>query len=153
MWAVQLVGSLNKVYTQFKNTWGYALSVLNYRQVHGLWKSVTWTTTKSATAIVTPVEDGCIEITDLFFSALKAAGSTVTLYFTDGTNTETWILVLLTNEAVRITHSVSGRMTGWRNAVLTYTVTGANSDGSIMVGYVKHTPDTAEDYSVWDSKR
>lgn len=154
MWAVQLVGSLNKVFTQFKNTWGYALSVLNYRQVHGLWKSVTWSNEqKAATAIATPVDGGCIEITDLFFSALKAAGSTVTLYFTDGTNTETWIVVLLTNEAVRLTHSVSGRMIGWRDAILKYTVADANSTGSIMVGYVKHTPDTAEDYSVWDSRR
>ncbi len=153
MWAVQLVGSLNKVYQQFRTHWGYALHVLNYRQVHGVWKSVTWTTTKTATAIATPENGGSIEITDLFFSALKASGSTVTLTLTDGTNTETWITVLLTNEAVRINHAIQGRMQGWRDAILKYTVADATSKGSITVGYVKHDSDDSEDYSVWDSRR
>ena len=154
MWAVQIVGSLNKVFHQFKTRWGYVLHVLNYRQVYGVWKSVTWSSEQvAATAIATPVAGGSIEITDLFFSALKATGSTVTLTLTDGTNTQTWINVLLTNEAVRLTHSVQGRMQGWRDAVLKYTVTDANSSGSIMVGYIKHSPDDSEDYSVWNSRR
>ncbi len=158
MWVVQLAGSLNKVFQQFKTHWGYALHVLNYRQVHGVWKSATWSGETIAALdaesnIATPTKGGSIEITDLFFSALKAASSTVTLYFTDGTNTETWIIVLLTNEAVRLTHSVSGRMQGWRDAVLKYTVADANSTGTIMVGYVKHDSDDTEDYSVWDARR
>ncbi len=153
MWAIQIVGSLNKVLQQFRTHWGYALHVLNYRQVHGVWKSITWTTTMTATAIATPIKGGSIELTDLFFSALKANGSIVTLTFSDGTNTETLITVLLTNEPVRLTHAVQGRMQGWRNAVLYYTVTGANSDGSITIGYVKHDSDDSEDYSVWNSRR
>ena len=154
MWAVQLVGSLNKVFQQFSTYWGYALHVLNYRQVHGVWKSVTWSSEQvAATAIATPVAGGSIEITDLFFSALKAAGSTVTLTLTDGTNTETWIEVLLTNEAVRITHAVQGRMQGWRNAILKYTVAGSNSSGSITVGYVKHNREDSEGYNIWNSRR
>lgn len=154
MWAVQIVGSLNKVITQFRNTWGYALSVLNYRQVHGQWKSVIWSSEQvAATAIATPMPRGSIEITDIFFSALKAAGSTVTLTFTDGTNTETLITVLLTNEAVRLTHSVQGRMQGWRNAIVKYTVADANSSGSMTIGYIKHDEVSSEDYSVWDARR
>jgi len=153
MWAVQLVGSLNKVLQQFSTHWGYALHVLNYRQVHGVWKSVTWTTTKAATAIATPSAGGSIEITDFFFSALKATGSTVTLTITDGTNTETLITVLLTNEAVRLTHAIQGRMQGWADGVVKYAVTGANSSGSITLGYVKHDKDDTEPYSIWNSRR
>ncbi len=154
MWAIQIAGAFNKVFQQFKTHWGYALHVLNYRQVHGVWKSVTWSSEQiAATAIATPDDGGSIEITDLFFSALKASGSTVTLTLTDGTNTETWITVLLTNEAVRITHAVQGRMQGWRDAVLKYTVSGSNSSGSITIGYVKHDSDDTEDYSVWNSRR
>jgi len=158
MWAVQIVGSLNKVLCQFLTDCGNALHVLNYRQVFGLWKAVTWSgetiADGDATAIIAaPVGGGSIEITDMFFSALKATGSTVTLYFSDGTNTETWITVLLTNEAVRLTHAIQGRMQGWRDAKLKFTVADANSSGSIMVGYVKHGESSSEDYSVWNSRR
>ena len=153
MWVGQLAGSLNKVFQQFLTHWGYALHVLNYRQVHGVWKSVTWTTTGTAKAIATPAKGGSIEITDIFFSALKASGSTVTLTLTDSTHTETWLTVLLTNEAVRLNHAIQGRMQGWRNAIFKYTVTGTNSSGSITVGYVKHDSDDSEDYSVWNSRR
>ncbi len=154
MWAVQIVGSLNKVFTQFKDTWGYALAVLNYRQVHGQWKSVTWTNAQvTATAIAAPEAGGSIEITDILFTALKTSSGTVTLTVTDGSNTETVVTFLLTNEAVRMTHSVQGRMQGWRDASVKYTVAGANSTGSITLGYVKHDVASTEDYSVWNSKR
>ncbi|KKL11561.1 hypothetical protein LCGC14_2544570, partial [marine sediment metagenome] len=61
MWAVQIVGSLNKVFTQFKDSWGYTLAVLNYRQVHGLWQSVSWAAAVGETALVSPDGDGSIE--------------------------------------------------------------------------------------------
>jgi len=154
MWAFKIVGTLEKVVEQFRTPWGYALSVLTYKQKHGQWKSITWTNEQvAATAIATPVSGGSIELTDLFFSALKATGSTVTLTLTDGTNTETLITVLLTNEAARLTHSVSGRMKGWRDAVLKYAVTGANSSGSITVGYIKNTKPESQPYDVWNSER
>ena len=154
MWAVQLVGSLNKVFTQFKNTWGYALAVLNYRQVHGVWKTVTWSAEQvAATAIATPCEGGSIEITDIFFNAVKSAGSTVSITMTDGTETETLISILLTNDVARIAHSVQGRMRGWRDAVVKYTVADANSSGAITLGYIKHCPESSQDYSVWNSER
>lgn len=154
MWAQQIVGSLNKVFTQFKNTWGYALSVLNYRQVHGQWQSVTWSGEQvTTTAIVTPIKGGSIEITDIIFNALKVSAGIVVISVSDGTNSETLMSVLLTNEAVRMTHSVQGRMQGWRDATVNYTVAGANSTGSITIGYVKHDVASTEDYSVWNSRR
>lgn len=153
MWAFKIVGTLEKVVEQFRTPWGYALSVLTYKQKYGQWKSVTWTTTQAATPIATPVSGGSIEITDIFFSALKAVGSTVTLTVSDGTNTETLITVLLTNEAVRLTHAVQGRMKGWRDAVLYYTVSGANSTGSITIGYIKNTKPESQPYDVWNSER
>ena len=154
MWAFKIVGTLEKVVEQFRTPWGYALSVLTYKQKYGQWKSITWSNEQvAATAIATPISGGSIELTDLFFSALKATGSTVTLTLTDGTNTETLLTVLLTNEAVRLNHAVSGRMKGWADAALKYAVTGANSSGSITVGYIKNTKPESQPYDVWNSER
>jgi len=154
MWAVHIVGSLNKVIEQFITPWGYALSVMNYRQKHGVWQSVSWSATQvTKTAIATPVDGGSIEITDFFFMANKVASGTVVITFEDGTNTETLATLLLTNEAVRMNHQVQGRMQGWRDAILYYIVAGANSTGAITIGYVKHSKKNSEAYSVWDGRR
>ncbi|KKL57539.1 hypothetical protein LCGC14_2234410 [marine sediment metagenome] len=156
MWAIQIVGSLNKVLTQFKNTWGYALSVLNYRQVHGQWQAVSWSAGQVAkTALITPTDKGSVEITDLIISTDKQNGATVMLTFEDGTNAETIVNGILTDGPLQINHPVSGRFQGWRNAILYYTVAGANSTGAITVGYVKHGAGAreTEDYSAWNSRR
>ena len=153
MWSFSIVGSLGKVIEQFLTPWGYALAVLNYRQKYGQWKAVSWSNAQVAKSIATPIEGGSIEITDLIFTALKVSAGTVTLTMSDGTNIETLVTFLLTNEAVRLSHSIEGRMQGWRNGVLYYTVAGANSTGAITIGYVKHTVKNSEDYSVWNSKR
>ena len=154
MWAVKLVGALEKVVQQFPTPWGYALSVLDYRQKYGQWKAVSWSNDQvTATAIATPIKGGSIEITDIFFTATKVSAGTVTITVTDGTYTETLMTILLTNEAVRMTHQVAGRMQGWRDAIVKYTVAGANSTGAITIGYVKHTRENSEDYSVWNSRR
>jgi len=154
MWAVKLVGALEKVVGQFLTPWGYALSVLNYRQKHGHWQAVSWSAeTVVKTAIATPINGGSIEVTDILFTCSKVSGGTVVITFEDGTNTETLITVILTNEALRLAHSIQGRMQGWRGAVLYYTVAGANSTGAITIGYVKHTEPNSQDYSVWNAER
>ena len=154
MWAVKIVGALEKVFEQFLTPWGYAMSVLSYKQKYGQWRSVSWINAQvTAAAIATPIAGGSIEITDIIITALKTSAGTVTLTVSDGTNTETLVTLLLTNEAVRLTHAVQGRMQGWRDAVLKYTVADANSSGSLTIGYIKHSPDSSEDYSVWNSKR
>jgi len=154
MWAVQLVGSLNKVFEQFKTPWGYALSVLNYRQKHGQWQSVSWSSgTVIKTAMVTPISGGSIEITDLIVSTDKTQAGTVTLTFDDGTNTETLINGSLTDAPLQLALNIAGRMKGWRDAVLYYTVAGGNSTGAITIGYVKNTKAESKSYSVWNSER
>ncbi len=154
MWAIKIVGALEKVVEQFLTPYGYALSTLNYKQKYGQWKSVSWTNAQvGATAIATPIKGGSIEITDIFFTAIKVSAGTVTITVTDVDHTETLVTILLTNEAVRITHSVQGRMQGWRDAVVKYTVAGANSTGAITIGYVKHNEENSEDYSVWNGRR
>lgn len=154
MWAVQLVGSLGKVFQQFFTQWGYALHTLNYRQVHGQWQAVSWSGGQVAkTALVTPSSKGSIEVTDLIISTDKQNGATVTLTFEDGTNTETIVNGILTDAPLQLNIAMAGRIQGWRDAILYYTVAGANNTGAITVGYVKHNADDTEDYSVWNSKR
>jgi len=154
MWMFHIAGSLNKVIEQFRTPWGYALSVLTYKEKHGQWKAVSWSSEQVAkTAIATPVDGGSIELTDMLITCSKASGGTVTLSFEDGTHTETLITVILTNEAVRIAHSIRGRMKGWRDAVLYYTVAGANSTGAMTIGYIKNTKPESRPYDVWNSER
>jgi len=154
MWAFKVVGALEKVVEQFKTPWGYALSVLNYRQKHGQWQSVSWsTTTVVKTAIATPISGGSIEITDLIISTDKTQAGTVTLIFDDGTNIETLINGLLTDAPLQLALNVAGRMKGWRNAVLYYTVAGGNSTGAITIGYVRNTKSESQSYNVWNSER
>lgn len=154
MWAVQLVGSLNKVLHQFKTHWGYALHTLNYRQVHGQWRAVSWTGGQVAkTALVTPKNGNSVDITDLIISTDRQNGATVILTFEDGTNVETLVNGILTDAPLQLNIAVAGRFQGWRNAILYYTVAGANSTGAITVGYVYQDTDDTEDYSVWNSRR
>jgi len=154
MWAFHIVGSLNKVVEQFRTPWGYALSVLTYRQKHGQWQSVSWSATQvTKTAIATPVDGGSIEVTDLIITVDKTQGGTVTLTLEDGTNTETLLNCILSDAPLRLNHAVAGRMKGWRDAILYYTVAGANSTGSIIVGYIKNTKPESQPYDVWNSER
>ena len=154
MWVIQLAGSLNKVLQQFKTHWGYALHTLNYRQVHGKWQAVSWSAGQVAkTALVTPSSKGSIEITDLIISTDKQNGATVILTFEDGTNIETIVNGILTDGPLQLNLAVAGRFQGWRDAILYYTVAGANSTGAITVGYVRQGADNTENYSVWNSRR
>lgn len=154
MWAMQIVGSLNKVLSQVRTAWGEALCVINYKQAHGLWKCVTWTNgTVVKTTIVAPREGGSIEITDLIIATDKVQNAVVTLAFEDGTNTETLIVGDTTDAPLQIAHAVGGRFQSWRNAILKYTITGGNSTGTIIIGYIFHPSSNTDDYSVWNSNR
>lgn len=154
MWAVQIVGSLNKVLTQVKTSLGYALHTISYKQALGLWKCVTWSSeTVVKTTLIAPKPDESIEITDLLIVTDKTQNAVVTLAFEDGTNTETLIVGNTTNAPLQLAHAVGGRFQAWRNAILKYTVAGGSSTGTIIIGYVRHSSAQSEDYSVWNSRR
>ena len=155
MWAVQLVGSLNKVYHQFKTHWGYALHVLNYRQMEGKWKSVSWSgTTVVKTALITPKSGESIEITDLIIATDKVQNAVITLEFGDGTNTEYLIIGNTTDAPLIINHAVAGRFHAWEDAILYYTVAVGSSTGTILIGYIRHgTGLLTLPYEAWNSYR
>lgn len=154
MWAVQLVGSLNKVICQFKTAWGYALCVLNYRQKYGHWQSVSWSAGQVAKTPLVSVSNGeSIEITDLIISTDKQNGATVVLTFEEGSNIETIINGNLTDAPLQLNLAVAGRFQAWRDATLYYTVAGANSSGAITIGYVRHNKADSQNYSSWNSER
>lgn len=154
MWAVHIVGSLNKVLTQFRHGGEHTLGVVNHHQVHGLWKTVSWSgETVVKTTLIAPGQDCSMEITDMIIATDKVQNAVVTLAFEDGDNTETLIIGDTTDAPLQIAHSVAGRFQAWRNAILKYTVAGGNSTGTIIIGYVYHPEDDSEDYSVWNSRR
>lgn len=154
MWAMQIVGSLNRVLTQFKHGGDYVLGVISHHQVHGLWKCVTWTNgTVAKTTLIAPKEGKSIEITDFVIATDKVQNAVITLAFEDGTNTETLIIGNTTDAPLQLSHTVGGRFQAWRNAILKYTVAGGNSTGTIIIGYVYHSTDDSQDYSVWNSER
>ena len=142
MWAVQIVGSLNKVFTQFKDSWGYTLAVLNYRQVHGLWQSVSWAAAVGETALVSPDGDGSIEISDILITAEKKAGGTIKIHFDDGTNEKDVVNTTVADGVVNVASNFAGKVQGWQGAILYYTIVGTYK-GSILITFVKHNKENS----------
>ncbi len=147
MWAVQIVGSLNKVFQQFKTHWGYALHTLNYRQVHGLWQSVSWTAAVVKTPLVSPDGEDSIEISDILITAEKKAGGSITIHFEDAAaNTKDVVKSTVADGVLNVASNFGGKVQGWQGAVLYYTVVGTFT-GSILITFVKHGKENSIAYN------
>ena len=126
-----------------------ALITANPLQAHGVFKAVS-RVTAGTTTIITPDPSGSVLLTDIMISATKVQASTAELLFDDDTNSETLFKADMTNGEMFYSHSVAGRMQGWRDARLDLTTVNG-SDVYITVGYVKL--DKGLVYSEWNSLR
>ena len=122
-----------------------------HAQVAGLFKSETLNTT--GTVIVTePISDGCIVMTDLILTSNKTLGTTITVQYTDGTNTIPIINADTANAPVNIASSFAGYWRGWRNARIELVLTGGvNPTATLAIGYFKLHDSML--YSEWNALR
>lgn len=109
-------------------------------------------TTVSTTRIATPKASGTVAVTDILLSIRKKTNAIVTLQFNDGTNQEILYSADVTNEALYLTHTVKGRMQGWKDAYLELIISGANVDTNCTIVYLK-LPLSTLDYTDWDALR
>ena len=128
---------------------GVALSVIDPDSVFGQFKAANRTT--AGTTIVTePLLGGSIGITDLIVSADKVNLATVTIRFTDGTNTIILYRGVTTDAPINISIPIGGRFRGWSNARVELVTTGA-VDASVTLGYIKYSEGLA--FEAWDKQR
>lgn len=126
------------------------LIVASPLQAHGIFKAVVLTGA-ATTPIAMPLPGGSIIITDLIISAKKVASTTLTIRFSDGSNTEIILDPDTINQSTNFAWSPNGRIQGWEDAALEVVTTGANTDATVTAGYMKLEKSIT--YLEWDAFR
>jgi hypothetical protein len=129
---------------------GSVLTTIPTDKVYSVFKSAT-RTTNGTTIIVQPQSGEAIALTDLLISAAKVAG-TLTIRFTDGTQTVNLYIVPLTDAPASFGVSFAGRWMGWRDARIEM-VTSINGAAIVSVGYTKVPSEYTLSYAEWDAAR
>ena len=125
------------------------LVVQSAGQALGVFQSVSGTV--AGTIVIVTVNEGeSILITDILISAKKRAGSTLTLRFNDGTDTEDIFSPDTVQAEVNFSAGLQGRWVGWTGADLEV-VTVADVVFTASIGYVKVVG--GDDFATWDAKR
>ena len=126
-----------------------SLVVSDPMKIHGTFKSVESNVAETVT-VVEPSLSGSLVLADLIISTERQNGGTVTLQFTDGTDTALIYKVFANDAPVSISTGISGRLQGWKDARVELVNVG-NTDCTVLVTYVK-VPD-AFPFAQWDELR
>lgn len=105
-------------------------------RTHGTFQTATLSSA-TTTTITSPEGNGSIIITDVVIGAKKVSSTTLILQFNDGANQAVIISPDTINQSVNLAWSPQGRIQGWRNAAVEVVTTGANTDATVTVGYMK----------------
>lgn len=150
MWKFNLSDAAGRILESCLTSFGKVLCVTTYQKEQSLWQSVSWADAVSETALVTPDAEGSIEICDILIAAEKKAGGSLTIHFDDspspGGNTKTVVSTTVADGLINLAVNFSGKVQGWRGAVLYYTVVGTYI-GSVLVTFVKHDKDNSKTYA------
>ncbi len=123
--------------------------VMSPGEAHAHFKTAT-RTTLGTTIVVQPREGQAIWITDIIVSGEKQAGSSITVQFTDGVNTEIIMIVDQVDAAPNLAASLNSYFRGWKDARVEIVTAGAG-DGTVTIGYI-HAHDALA-FDVWDAER
>lgn len=102
---------------------------------HGVFKSAQ-RTTAGTTIITQPDNGGAIVITDLLISTDRTNATSVSLQFTDDTETINIFTGDSTNAPIALGHGFTGTVKGWKDARLEMVTVGAVT-ATVMAGYYK----------------
>jgi len=128
------------------------LSTTDIPMSYGFFKTTAFTV-QGTTEIITPRGNQSILLTDMIVTFEKKNLGTVRINFHDGTNTETIFYSTLTDAPVNIAINFTGRWQGWRPAHIDVIIGGADSVGSVAVGYVRCPELASLDYTAWIAAR
>lgn len=125
------------------------LIVQSLAQGFGVFQSVSGTV--AGTIVITTVNEGeSIFLTDILISSKKKAGSSLTLRFNDGTDSEDIFSPDTVQAEVNFAVGLQGKWIGWTGADLEI-VTVADVVFTASIGYVKVAG--GDDFATWDAKR
>ena len=142
-------GELEFHHFQGPHTREPVLVVMSPGQAHVHFKAAT-RTTAGTTIIVQPREGQSIWVSDILVSGEKQAGSSITVQFTDGVNTEVMVIVDQVDAAPNFPANLNSYFRGWKDARIEIVTAGAG-DGTVTIGYI-HTQEALE-FDVWDAER
>ncbi|MEE8382222.1 MAG: hypothetical protein V3R78_10170 [Thermodesulfobacteriota bacterium] len=126
-----------------------ALVTTTIALAHSTFKSVTRTT--AGTSIITiPSLEGAIVITDILITGEKRIGATITVRFTDDTNTINLLIGDAANNSINLGHAFNGLVQGWRNSRVEL-VTVADVTATVTLVYYK--VEEGLSFLEWDSRR
>ena len=93
-------------------------------------------------------------LTDIIVtSSKKVASSTITIRFSDGTNTENMMVIDGSEDVVEFNHSFLGGVRGWKDADLQVVTNQAAMYAITFVGYLHISPESTKSYGVWNAER
>ena len=147
----KIIGSGSNRAAQIVETpWGDTLVTTTAERLYSHFKSVT-STTATTTIIAQPRSGEAIALTDLIISGEKKAG-TITIQFTDGTNTINIAVFDLTDAPANLGIPFFGRWASWRDARLSM-VTDVIANVTVSCGYVRVDSKHTLSYAEWDAAR
>ena len=104
------------------------------------------------TAIVTPLGGGSVIITDILVTSEKKQNGTITVRFTDGTNTVNMLGFNVNDAPAQLSVNLAGRFPGWKDARVEM-VTVEDFDATVTIGYLKVVAKYSLSYNDWDALR
>ena len=102
---------------------------------------------------VTPPKGTAIVITDVILGAEKAASGSVTVQFTDGSDTVIVFKISTVQNPVSLHIPFAGRWRGWQNARIDVVTAGGNSDSDVSIGYYIIRGEGVLSFTDWDAQR
>ena len=126
------------------------LVVSDAYRIHGTFQTAT-IAGAATTTLTSPEGNGSLIITDVVIGSKKVAGSTLTLQFNDQSNQAVIISPDTVNQPVNFSWAPQGRIQGWRGADVEVVTTGANTDATVTIGYMK--VESGLPFKEWDSYR
>ena len=128
---------------------GRALTVIEPKKVFGQFTTASRVAEGTSTVLVPP-SGGSILLTDLIISADKVQNGSVTLVFTDGTESIILYSGIVTDAPINIALPIGGRFRGWEDAHINLITVGAVK-ANVTLGYLSLTDSLT--YSSWNAQR
>lgn len=117
------------------------------------WQAAT-ITGSATTPIVTARPKEAILITDLIvILSKKVASLTIIPRFSDGSNTENWLIFDGATASFEFSHAFQGGIRGWKEADFQVVTDQNTITLAVMVGYVHISEKATLTYDVWDAER
>ena len=112
-----------------------SIAVTDPMRVHGTFTSIESTTSETVT-VIEPELSGSLILSDIILSTERQNGGTVTIQFTDGTDTALIYKAFANDAPTSVALAISGRLQGWKDARVEL-INAGNTDCSLLVTYVK----------------